>query len=217
MRRSTLFHSKIRRANFLKDAPVPLSEKSESSVSTTILERAKLGDHNAFKKIMNLYVRLVYYWCRRSNIQAADSEDVVQLVFAAASRGLPGFQRVKREQSFRAWLRVITRSKIADFYREQAKIACSIGGDSGWEKQIISETPENAELSLELVYVFEKVKAFVIGEFSSWHGRAFLMHMVDGMSVSEVAEEFGVEKNAIYILKSRILKRLRDEFGNIFE
>ena len=46
-------------------------------------------------------------------------------------------------------------------------------------------------------------------EFEETTWRAFWMSTVDGFSTTETAFELGITKNAVYLSKSRITKRLR--------
>jgi hypothetical protein len=71
----------------LTDDPVPRPDRSDNSVSSSVLERAKLGDQDAFRKITQLYAGLVYHWIRRY-LSPEHAEDVSQQVFMAVSQNL---------------------------------------------------------------------------------------------------------------------------------
>jgi hypothetical protein len=40
---------------------------------------------------------------------------------------------------------------------------------------------------------------------------------VQGRSADDVAHDLGLTRNAVYIANSRVLRRLRDELGNLSE
>ena len=73
---------------------------------------------------------------------------------------------------------------------------------------------ENGQLN-ETVLIYQKAITFIQSEFSDRDCKAFLMLVVEGHSASEVADKLGGSANSIYIAKSRIMKRLRDEFGEL--
>jgi len=46
---------------------------------------------------------------------------------------------------------------------------------------------------------------------------AFRRFGVDGVPAGRVAEELGLSENAVFLAKSRVLKRLREEAGDLLE
>jgi RNA polymerase sigma-70 factor, ECF subfamily len=63
--------------------------------------------------------------------------------------------------------------------------------------------------------VFEKLLAVVQPDFSTTTWEAFRRFAVAGLPAALVAEELGLSVNAILQAKSRILKRLREEAGDL--
>ncbi|MGD9648822.1 MAG: hypothetical protein AB7U73_24130 [Pirellulales bacterium] len=53
--------------------------------------------------------------------------------------------------------------------------------------------------------------ARIQGEFQSQTWQAFSLVAVDGVAVAEVARQLGMSAGAIYVAKSRVLARLKDE------
>ena len=41
--------------------------------------------------------------------------------------------------------------------------------------------------------------------------------VVDGCTPSDVADELGVSVNSVYLAKSRVMRRLREELGDLFD
>jgi hypothetical protein len=107
------------RRKVLKEDYVPPFDESDNSVSTSILERAKLGDQDAFRIITELYAGLVYHWIRKKGLSPQDAQDVSQEVFGSVIHKLKKSHRTNVGQSFRAWTRVITRNKINDHRRKK--------------------------------------------------------------------------------------------------
>ena len=64
-------------------------------------------------------------------------------------------------------------------------------------------------------HVVEKLLAVVQPDFSSITWEAFRRFGVDGVPAGRVAEELGLTENAVILAKSRILKRLREEAGDL--
>ena len=212
------FLPKSRGEKILTDDPVPHPDRSDNSVSSSVLERAKLGDQDAFRKITQLYAGLVYYWIRDVELSPEHAEDVSQQVFMAVSQNLKTFQRTKPADSFRAWIRVITRSKIADHRRKNTGVERAIGGDKS-----LNEVPdevkdgEDEDDDRDKAILYQKAVQFIKVEFSEKYCKAFLMLVVDGIPAKDVADNLGMSVNEVYIAKSRILKRLRVEFADLID
>ncbi len=207
------------REKILTDNSVPHSDRSDNSVASSILERAKLGDQDAFQSISKLYSGLVYYWCRES-LKPEDAEDVGQQVFVAVSRNLKTFRRERAEDSFRAWLRIITKAKIADHYRKTMNHEVAIGGEEQWIDPAASEEndEENDEdIRRDTAMLYQRAMQFIQGEFAEKNVTAFLMLVVDGLSAKDISEKLSMSVNSIYLAKSRILQRLHIEFADLID
>ncbi len=82
-----------------------------NTTSASLLERLRQpGQEEAWTRFVELYSPLIYYWGRRTGLQAQDASDLVQDVFTLLLKKLPEFE-YDRKQSFRGWLRMVTRNK----------------------------------------------------------------------------------------------------------
>ena len=64
-------------------------------------------------------------------------------------------------------------------------------------------------------HVFDQLLAVVQPDFTASTWEAFRRFAVDGLSAAKVADELGLSVNAVLQGKSRILKRLREEAGEL--
>ena len=110
--------------------------------SLTLIERARAHDEGAWTRIVLLYTPLVRKWCFRSGLQENDADDVVQEVFRAALAGLDDFHRDRPGDSFRGWLRVITRNSLALHFRKKGRAPAASGGSEAfsnfWKSPILT-------------------------------------------------------------------------------
>jgi RNA polymerase sigma-70 factor (ECF subfamily) len=204
----------------MKDNSVPLDVTIQSSLASSVLVRAQGGDGEAFAKITALFGGLVYHWCRRAGLSPEDSEDVSQQVFISVSNGLNGFKREKPSDSFRGWLRVVTRSRVMDFFRANSHREVPVGGTSFMERinSIVEQGDEViGEERAETNILVERAMSLLQSEFSANDCKAFHMLVIDAIAPREVAEKLGLSLNSVYIAKSRILKRMRDEFDDLMD
>src|SRR5262245_35161897 len=78
------------------------------SVGSTLLERLRAGQTDAWERLARLYGPTVYVWCRSAGVPEADAADFSQEVLAAVARHLAEFRRERPGDSFRVWLWTIT-------------------------------------------------------------------------------------------------------------
>ncbi len=187
------------------------------SVSSTLLERVRCQEPDAWRRLVDLYGPLVYRWCRRARLQPSDSADVVQDVFTAVSQHIGGFERKPARGGFRAWLATITQNKIRDFYRRRRGRATARGGTDAYRQ--LAQVPEPEALSdatgapdddrLLSSRAIELVRA----EFETRTWEAFRRAVLESQQPAHIAEDLGMSANAVYKAKSRVLRRLRQELS----
>jgi RNA polymerase sigma-70 factor (ECF subfamily) len=200
------------------DPTVPPSRDGDPS--TSLLLRVQANDQAAWDRLVHLFTPLVYSWCRQSGLQPADAENVFQEVFLAVSYNLHTFRRDRPGDSFRGWLRVITRHKIADHFRKKVE-----GGEGGSDAQkrlqqvpapdLPDDDPETMQSETSLIY--RRALDLIKAEFEPTTWQAFEAVMLQGLSSAETAKAVGISVNAVYLARSRILKRLRDEFEDLLD
>jgi RNA polymerase sigma-70 factor (ECF subfamily) len=183
-----------------------------------LLERARGQDKQAWERLVDLYTPLVYAWCRRSGLQPADAADVGQEVFRAVARGLTGFRRDRAGDTFRGWLRTITRNKLRDFADARKRCPPGAGGsDAAYQVEQLPDQEPEADLTADRQLLYQRALEVVRTEFEerTWH--AFWLVVVEDVSADEASRQLGVTLNAVYLAKSRVLRRLREEFADLIE
>jgi RNA polymerase sigma-70 factor (ECF subfamily) len=169
--------------------------------------------------MVTLYYPLVYRWCASKGLQPHDCVDVAQEVFASVAAHITSFRKEARRDSFRAWLRTIAKNKLNDYWRRQERQARSVGGSEARRK--LSEVPspvvageiEDTDADEEAILVRAALDA-VSGEFEPRTWKAFWRVTIDGQTATGVARDLGMSRNAVYLAKSRVLGRIREEFGD---
>ena len=102
--------------------------------SLSLLQRARGNDANAWRQMLKLYRPLVLFWCTRGGLTGPDAEDLIQEVFAAAALGLADFRRDRPGDTFRGWLRSVTRNHILLHYRRAPRHVRPAGGTDAWDQ-----------------------------------------------------------------------------------
>jgi RNA polymerase sigma-70 factor (ECF subfamily) len=202
----------------MADAAHP--EQPAPGTSLTLLQRLRANEPEAWRIMVGLYTPLVHHWCGRRGVRGADAEDVAQEVFRVAAAGLDRFRRERAGDSFRAWLRGITRNVLLQHFRRAERQPQASGGTDALLR--ISEIPEDdscpdeedpSELDALRRRALELVRAQV--EERTW--QAFWLVAVEGEEPADVAARLGVTPNAIRMSKSRVLRRLREQFEEVIQ
>jgi RNA polymerase sigma-70 factor (ECF subfamily) len=199
----------------------PPTGEVHSSVGASLLARLRAGQAGAWDRLVRLYGQTVYVWCRRAGVSEADAADVSQEVFVAVAGHLADFRRERPGDSFRGWLWTITRNKVRDHWRRRADQAKAAGGTTA--QQMMNQVPEDARPDSEAEAegdaggLYRRALELIRSEFEERTWRAFLMVTVEARPPADVAAALGTTPGAIYIAKSRVLKRLREEFGDLIE
>ncbi|MGH7135693.1 MAG: RNA polymerase sigma factor [Pirellulales bacterium] len=199
-----------------------------AATSISLLERARANDQGAWQRLIDVYGRLVYYWCRQT-VPPGEIEDVYQEVFKAVVANLHTFRKDMPGQSFRGWLLAITNSKIADCFRRVNRQPAGTGGSTafGWLQQIPesaydssahSDSPNGTGDDVIMLGLLKSALDVVrssVKEESSWE--SFWLTVVEGRNATEAAIEIGSTKNAVRHAKARLLNKLREELRHRLE
>jgi RNA polymerase sigma-70 factor (ECF subfamily) len=187
-----------------------------------LLERVKANDTAAWDQLVHLYGPLVFHWCRSWDLQDQDTADICQEVFQAVAVHIGTFRKEKTGDTFRGWLRTITRNKIHDHFR---RLGREPGGEGGTDAQArLAELPapqppeddssvkDDAERRL-----FFRLLDLIRAEFAERTWQAFWRTTVEGQVPKEVAADLGMSPGAVRVAKYRVLHRLREELGDLME
>ncbi|MBY0231582.1 MAG: sigma-70 family RNA polymerase sigma factor [Gemmataceae bacterium] len=159
---------------------------------------------------MELYTPLIKAWLARMGLTGQDADDVTQNVMMVLVRRMGDFERQPRPGAFRRWLRTITANCLRDFWRAErsrpradwSALVEQMEGESGlsalWDRE------HDQHVTRQLLDLIRP--AF---EPNTWE--AFRRTALAGESPSEVAASLGMTVNAVFIARSRVLGRLRQE------
>ena len=194
---------------------------SDGGTSLTLLGRLRTDDPTAWGRLVHLYGPLVRQWAARRGVTAADADDVAQEVFTEVARGLAGFRRDRPADTFRGWLFGVTRNVLLRHAERVARQPQAAGGTAALERfQVVAADTDNDtddEPPAERNALYRRALALVEGEFEPKTWAMFLAHMVDGRTPAEVAATAGVSAATVRQAKSRVLRRLREEVGELLD
>jgi RNA polymerase sigma-70 factor (ECF subfamily) len=171
-------------------------------------------DQEAWGRFVRLYTPLLYHWARRLRLPEADAADLVQDVFAVLVRTLPGFE-YDRRKGFRGWLKTVVTNKFRDRCRRRA---AAPPAEDGALADVAGPDPADALSDAEYnQYLAAQALRLMQAEFQPATWKACWEHAVNARPAADVARELGLSVNAVYLAKSRVLRRLRQALDGLLD
>ena len=187
-----------------------------NSTSVSLLRRLHTDEKEiAWERFVELYAPLIYHWTLRAGLPGSQAADCVQDVLTLLVDKLPTFS-YDPKKSFRAWLRTVTVNKCRDTLRHNATVAQSASPLQPDD----AVAPDGVELFTDQEYqrsLVHRALELMQTEFEPNTWQACWKQVVSGESASAVAQQLGMTENAVYLAKSRVLRRLRDELDGLMD
>jgi RNA polymerase sigma-70 factor (ECF subfamily) len=199
---------------------------STSGTHPSLIGRVQEHNPEAWHRLVVNYTPLVMNWCQRMGCDQHTSEDIAQETFMAASRSIADLRTDGAAGSFRRWLWQIAKNKLIDLRRRYPASVIPPGGSTAAmqllqvadsEQSVAHENlpdsdPSSPELLRELTI---KALDLVRVEFHETSWKAFWRTAVDGLPTDVVASELGTTPASVRQSRSRIMRRLRMELGDL--
>jgi RNA polymerase sigma-70 factor (ECF subfamily) len=162
-------------------------------------------------------------------VTGADADDIVQDVFLAVAASIEKFQRPRPHSpsaatsggptgTFRGWLGAITRNKLRDFYERRQRQPMAQGGSD--VHRLLQEVPaaslsDDAADAAQLSDVYFRALELIRSDFQEQTWQDFWRTAVENQTPAEVAPVLGMSKVAVRQAKARVLRRLKEEVGDL--
>ncbi len=181
-----------------------------SQTPASLLHRLREAapDASAWRQFDAIYRPLLTGWLRCYALQPHDADDLVQEILQSAASELPHFRYDPARGNFRGWLRQVMVNRLREFWRTQKR-------DRAFVEPLIEELQDpSSELSQRWdrehdQHVLNVLLAQLEPDFAPPTWQAF-QRLLAGEEPKAVAAALGLSMNAVFLAKSRILKRLRD-------
>lgn len=186
----------------------------------TLLTRLRDGkDSDAWREFIRLYGPVVYGFARNRGLQDADAADLMQEVLRSIARNADKMEYDPKRGTFRGWLYTVTRNKIYNFLNGQKNRPRGAGDSAAQERlDAVPDRADDPDADWDLEYqrrLSAKAMERVRHEFQKTTWDAFWQTAVEGRAAGEVGDALKMSTGAVYVAKSRVLARLRDEVRRI--
>jgi RNA polymerase sigma factor (sigma-70 family) len=170
-----------------------------------------LDDQESWQTFFELYWRILYNVARRAGLDDPDAQDVVQDTVMTVARELPEFRYDPARGSFKHWLFLIVRRRVADHlrrvYRQAARVRMS---PAALEKRAEADG-ETAEQRIGEMWdqewqqsVLDAAIAQVRTQVSPKQFQLFDYCVLKEWPVARVARALGVSSAQVYLARHRV-------------
>jgi RNA polymerase sigma factor (sigma-70 family) len=192
------------------------------STSRSLLLRAQSGqDPAAWERLVAIYRPFIYGWLRRHSASHQDAEDLTQEVLTILVRELPDFSHSGRIGAFRGWLRTTAANRMRSFWRA-GRCRPVASGKTEFLVMVHQIEDDNSDMSKlwdqqHDQHVLARIIESIENEFEPTTVQAFRRLTFDVQPAADVAAALGLTVPAVYIAKSRVLRRIRQEAAGILD
>ncbi len=172
------------------------------------VERARAGDADAFRQLVERHSRGVYRLALRVTGNCQDAEDVVQETFLKAYRQLARFES---RASFGTWVHRIAMNCAVDVLRNRPRREQAEEDETLEQMATSSDGGPHAmspERLMESLEVGERVTQAMTG-LSALERAAFVLRHFEGLSIAEISEALGIRDNAAKHCVFRAVRKMR--------
>jgi RNA polymerase sigma-70 factor (ECF subfamily) len=179
----------------------------DATEAAAVLARARQGDSDAFRALVEQHSRSVFRLAFRMTGNEQDAEDVVQESFLRAYRQLGRFES---RANFGTWLYRIVSNCSVDLMRSKQARHDQVRGDSldegGMELPAADVPgPERMAQSAEI----DRRVQHALQELSPLERAAFTLRHYEGRSIDEISATLGLGTSAAKHSVFRAVKKLR--------
>jgi RNA polymerase sigma-70 factor, ECF subfamily len=167
-----------------------------------LVARARGGDRDAFRALVEAYYDDLGRFARRYLGQREDAEDALQETFLRAYRSLGGY--VERE-AFRSWLFRILINRCRTLARRRTQRGRMVIGD----EEILREQADARASTPSSDFEWRDALDFALSKLEPKLREAFLLKHGEGLEYSEIRSLTGASESALKMRVKRACEQMR--------
>ena len=193
----------------------------------SLLSRLKdWDDQESWKDFFDTYWKLVYGVAIKSGLNDAEAQDVVQETVLSVAKKMHAFKYDPAVGTFKSWLLLITRRRIADHlrkvYREPPQHVSQRNAEETARTPTIEKAADPASLELDRIWEEEWQKNLleaaiqrVRRQVDPKQFQIFDSYVLKQWPVDDVKKTLGVSAAQVYLAKHRISALIKKEIKKL--
>jgi RNA polymerase sigma factor (sigma-70 family) len=172
------------------------------------------------REFFNTYWRLIYTVACKAGLDESEAQDVVQETVTAVAKGMKEFKYDPNRGSYKGWLKVITKRRVADalrkrYRRGQGKMVSAditsvqeeMAAMQDSEAEVVEELWDDEWQARLLEAAVERVKSRV----NPAQFQVFELYELKHCSIAEVTSALKISRVSVYVACHRVKKQLKIE------
>jgi RNA polymerase sigma-70 factor (ECF subfamily) len=206
-------------------SPSDRSDRSETDLLPTrrsLLSRLKnWEDQESWVVFFDTYWRLIYGFAVKTGLSDAEAQDVVQETVVSVAKRMRHFKYDPAVGSFKSWLLLITRRRIADFHRKRKReVAGNPPDETGAPP--VAEVADSAPAELEVLWETEWQRNLLDAAIQRVRRRVdpkqfqiFDCYVLKQWSPADIIRTLGVTQGQVYLAKHRVAALIKKEAARL--
>lgn len=187
-----------------------------SSTSPSLLLRIRNSqDEDAWNQFLDVYSPIVRSYCFQRKIQYADIDDITQDVMTSVSNAIRNFEYDPSKGRFRAWFGTVTANRIKSFLGKKNRSELPQTNEDSSSDQYAD--PDTDWIDIFSERILRLACSQIQADFADSTWSSFEATWIRNESAADVAKSLGIQVHAVYVNKSRVLKRLEAEVRMLAE
>ena len=184
-------------------------QPARPAVDSALLNRAKLGDIQAFEAIVARYYARCLRFAHGMLRDPADADDVVQETFVRLYRALP---RYEERQRFDSWLfRILGNCcRTANVLQQRRESTGQL------DEALLINLPSTDRPDAAFDHEWSSEVRRALAEVPEYNREIFLLHYVEGFSYEEIEGITGVRQSALKMRVKRASDYLRTRLAGVY-
>jgi len=205
-----------------------MREQAEELLPTraSLLHRLKdWRDQASWRKFFDTYWQLIYGTARKSGLNDAEAQDVVQETMLSVAKQMPGFTYDPVNGSFKKWLLNLTRWRIVDQVRKRAKaispqtpVSQAEDTGTGMTDRLVDPASDALEVAWEAEWqntLLTAALATVKRRVEPQTYQVFDFYVNKEWPARKVASTFNINVEQVYLAKHRVTEMLKAEVARL--
>ncbi len=180
---------------------VPVTQRTQKEPDETLVERARLGDEQAFEELYERYLKRVFLFVDKRLRNTADTEETVQEVFINIFNSIESF---RGEAPFAAWVFGVTRRTLAGRFKRKRHPTVPLveedhdtGKANGSSYGPHSSSHPSPLEAYECEELLAQMEGKLANRLSAEQRQLFQLHHLEDRPISEIARKLHKSENSV--------------------